>query len=221
MYYVTMTDTFMSGWGEAENKINKLILVCENKDEAQIVFNNASNRGDMEDVEIVNIKPSYPKGKYLTQLKTKEVYPSWYKEGYFKKEVIEYDKQAYYDMLNDLNSRYLHETKFNVTQTLAKYIDKEEMSVFHNMPLGNNKHTVSITSIKSAINSMIYLDTDGLKEKMSHREGEMLKQLEAVTVTDHENGIITINLHSSQLDYTVEVVVSDESHGMKRGLITG
>ena len=40
-YYVTMTDKFMSGWGYAENKINKLIFICDNYKDAKIVFNNS------------------------------------------------------------------------------------------------------------------------------------------------------------------------------------
>ena len=28
IYYVTMTDRFMTGWGEAKDKINKLVFVC-------------------------------------------------------------------------------------------------------------------------------------------------------------------------------------------------
>jgi len=29
MYYVTMTDSFMGGWGTAEGKINKLVFECK------------------------------------------------------------------------------------------------------------------------------------------------------------------------------------------------
>ena len=28
--YVSMTDKFLSGWGLANNKIDKLVIVCEN-----------------------------------------------------------------------------------------------------------------------------------------------------------------------------------------------
>ena len=35
MYYVTATDKFMSGWGLAENKTNKVVVVCENWQEAR------------------------------------------------------------------------------------------------------------------------------------------------------------------------------------------
>jgi len=35
MLYVTMTDKFMSGWGMAEGKTNKLVLECKNLHEAK------------------------------------------------------------------------------------------------------------------------------------------------------------------------------------------
>ena len=83
--YVTMTDSFMSGWGKAEGKINKLIFECENRQEAEIVKENAENRGDQKYINISYNKPYYNPKKYLAQTKTKADYPEWYKQGYFKK----------------------------------------------------------------------------------------------------------------------------------------
>jgi len=34
MYYVTMTDKFMSGWGQAHGKINKMVVECDTYEEA-------------------------------------------------------------------------------------------------------------------------------------------------------------------------------------------
>jgi hypothetical protein len=85
MVYVTMTDKFMSGWGKAENKINKLIFECENREEANIVMDNAASRGDMKHINMSFKKPYYSSSRYYAQTKTKEEYESWYKEGYFKK----------------------------------------------------------------------------------------------------------------------------------------
>jgi hypothetical protein len=84
MLYVTMTDKFMSGWGKADGKINKLIFVCENFEEASIVAENASNRGDMKHINICTKKPYYNKERYFVEVKTKTEYPSWYQRGYFK-----------------------------------------------------------------------------------------------------------------------------------------
>lgn len=83
-YYVTMTDKFMSGWGMANGKINKLIFECETMEEAKIVAENAENRSDQKYINICTKKPYYNSSKYYPQIKTKEEYSSWYKPGYFK-----------------------------------------------------------------------------------------------------------------------------------------
>lgn len=83
--YVTMTDKFMSGWGMAKGKINKLIFECDNYQEAIIVANNAESRGDQKYINICSKKPHYNSEKYFAQYKTKEDYPAWYKEGYFQR----------------------------------------------------------------------------------------------------------------------------------------
>ena len=37
MYYVTMIDNFMSGWGMAKGKTNRLVITCETMTEAMTV----------------------------------------------------------------------------------------------------------------------------------------------------------------------------------------
>lgn len=83
MIYVTMTDSFMSGWGMAKGTINKLIFECENMKEARIVEENANNRSEMKYVNIRMTKPYYNSNKYYAQTKTKEDYPKWYEKGAF------------------------------------------------------------------------------------------------------------------------------------------
>lgn len=83
MIYVTMTDKFMSGWGEARDKINKLVFECKDMTEAMIVEQNAQNRSDQKYINIRSTKPYYNNDRCYVQFKTKEDYPSWYKEGYF------------------------------------------------------------------------------------------------------------------------------------------
>lgn len=85
MYYVTMTDKFMSGWGHARGKINKLVFECESFQEALIVMENAENRTDQKHINYRDTKPYFSPKKYLVQIKTKADYPSWYKPGYFKR----------------------------------------------------------------------------------------------------------------------------------------
>jgi len=81
--YVTMSDNFMSGWGKSKDKTNKLIFICDNYQEAEIVKNNAEARRDMRYVNITDTKPYYKKEHYLVQYKDKTIYPDWYKRGYF------------------------------------------------------------------------------------------------------------------------------------------
>ena len=82
-YYVTMTDKALSGWGYAEGKINKLIFLCKDMDEAEIVEHNARNRLDMKYINICVKFPYYNKGRYYAQVKTIDDYPNFYKPGYF------------------------------------------------------------------------------------------------------------------------------------------
>jgi hypothetical protein len=84
IYYVTMTDSFMSGWGEANGRINKLVFVCQGYEEAQIVEDNAQNRTEMKYINICANKPYYNKRDYLTQYKTKADYGYWYVKNYFR-----------------------------------------------------------------------------------------------------------------------------------------
>lgn len=94
MVYVTMTDTFLSGWGPASDLINKLIFECENLEEARVVRDNAKSRTDMQRVNICHNKPSYYRvthgpdyelDNYYVQIKTCKTYDSWYKPGFFRK----------------------------------------------------------------------------------------------------------------------------------------
>lgn len=84
-HWVTMTDRFMSGWGHSEDKINKLILSCDSHAEALIVAENAENRSDMEDIEILNSEPSYLDDKFFVNYHGKDQgdYLSWFKPGWF------------------------------------------------------------------------------------------------------------------------------------------
>ncbi len=82
--YVSMNDTAMSGWGEAEGKTNRVVFICDDLDEAKIVEQNAEARSDMKYININLEKPRYSKQKYLVQWKTKDDYPAWYRPGAFK-----------------------------------------------------------------------------------------------------------------------------------------
>lgn len=78
-YYVTMTDRYLSGWGHARGKTNKLVIACDTYDEAQIVSHNASVRGEMKYINICIKKPSYNDRDYLTTWGTKATHGTWFK----------------------------------------------------------------------------------------------------------------------------------------------
>lgn len=69
MYYVTMTDRFMSGWGRAENRINKFVVECDTMMQAEQIYSAARRRSEMRYVNISLKKPSYNSKRYLTSLR--------------------------------------------------------------------------------------------------------------------------------------------------------
>ena len=82
--YVTMTDTFLSGWGKAEGKICKFVYECDNWEQAEIVEQNAKSRTDTKYVNICINKPHYNSKRYLVQEKDKTNSSIWYKPNAFK-----------------------------------------------------------------------------------------------------------------------------------------
>ena len=77
-YYVTMTDKFMSGWGYAKDKINKLVIECDSMKEAFIIEKNANDRSEMKHINIVSKKPYYSKDRYYTSYHSKPDYQTWF-----------------------------------------------------------------------------------------------------------------------------------------------
>lgn len=81
MYYVTMTDKFMSGWGPARDKINKLVIECASYSEdaqiARAAHLRREMRREMRRDNIRTTKPHYGAG-VLTSWKTYgELSGSW------------------------------------------------------------------------------------------------------------------------------------------------
>ena len=54
-----MTDKFMSGWGHAQNRTNKLIIECNTIDEAAQIERAAHKRPEMKYVNICVRRPRY------------------------------------------------------------------------------------------------------------------------------------------------------------------
>ena len=58
-FYVTMTDKFMSGWGAAVNKTNKMIVECDTIEQAEQIERAARRRREMKYVNICTTRPRY------------------------------------------------------------------------------------------------------------------------------------------------------------------
>lgn len=87
-YFVTATDSYMSGWGNAQGKTNKLVFGCTSYDQAETVEGNLKARDEMKYVNICVTKPRYNERRYLVQWYFPGgEYPDFYKKGYFKPEV--------------------------------------------------------------------------------------------------------------------------------------
>lgn len=71
-WYVTCTDKYLSYWGEARNKINKLVFVCDNLTEARRVESNCQKRRDFKNINLVNNRPYYSGRTHYTEIKTKD-----------------------------------------------------------------------------------------------------------------------------------------------------
>lgn len=79
MFYVTMTDKFMSGWGRARGKTNKLVISCNTYDEAETVAANARNRSEMKYVNICENKPRYDDRYFVSwHGREQDDYESWF-----------------------------------------------------------------------------------------------------------------------------------------------
>lgn len=78
-FYVVANDTFMSGWGKAEGKVNTVILPCANRAEADAVARYARSRDEMTSIRILESKPSLDSGTVYS-LMTRGKALAWYPE---------------------------------------------------------------------------------------------------------------------------------------------
>lgn len=78
--YVTMRDTFLSGWGQAEGRAARFVAVCDSQDEAEVVAANAQARGDQVDVEIHDTLPALDAGSRWG-LMTRDGNSPWWTPG--------------------------------------------------------------------------------------------------------------------------------------------
>ncbi len=67
--FVTMTDKFMSGWGGSSGKINKYVVECSNREQADQIVAAARRRSEMKYINMVSRLPKYPESKYVVSLR--------------------------------------------------------------------------------------------------------------------------------------------------------
>lgn len=103
------------------------------------------------------------------------------------------------------------------------YVTQDEVPLIANFSLGSkaNKHGLTKNAVRSTISAMVYSATNNYEYELTHREAEMLKKVELVSLIDHENGYVELMLYSTKLNYSVGLLVSERYGQMKRGTITG
>lgn len=70
-YFVTMTDAMLSGWGNADGKTAKRIVLCKTFRDAQIIvsgLNNCKNRNGMRYINIACKFPKYSENRYTVSI---------------------------------------------------------------------------------------------------------------------------------------------------------
>lgn len=63
--FVTMTDKFMSGWGCAANKIAKRVIICPDRQSAELIKDRLINpKHGMKNVNVTYSLPYYSASRY-------------------------------------------------------------------------------------------------------------------------------------------------------------
>lgn len=74
-----MNDKFMSGWGCAQNKINKLVIECDTWEDAQTIKRNAMKREEMKYISVSSRFPALKSYHYLSLKKFEDLGEIWTK----------------------------------------------------------------------------------------------------------------------------------------------
>lgn len=76
-WYVSMNDSFMSGWGRAKGLTNRLVIVCENRDQALMIVRAAEKRQEMKYINVSLCKPR-ERSHWLISWKSFEEMSGWH-----------------------------------------------------------------------------------------------------------------------------------------------
>lgn len=79
-FYVIMIDRFMSGWGKADGKKNRLIIECDSLSVAEGIALAAKNRDEMKNIRVSELLPQSSPRQYIVSTKKAEVdlWGPWY-----------------------------------------------------------------------------------------------------------------------------------------------
>lgn len=77
MFYVRMTDKFMSGWGMAKGIKNVLVIECDTLLQANAIEVAAHHRNEMIYINVTETKPRSRPGQLLTWKKFSDMGGTW------------------------------------------------------------------------------------------------------------------------------------------------
>ena len=77
LYWVTMTDTYLSGWGAAKGKTARLLVECDTYEQATIIAANAAKRSEMKRIVICVHRPRPLRSHVVTYQKFNELGEIW------------------------------------------------------------------------------------------------------------------------------------------------
>lgn len=77
-FYVTMIDRFMSGWGKAEYKKNRLTIACDSLAIAEGIAQAARQRDEMKFIRITETKPVRKAGEIQTEKTMNDLWGPWF-----------------------------------------------------------------------------------------------------------------------------------------------
>lgn len=67
MFYVSMTDSFLSGWGGAVGKKAILVICCDTPEKMDIALEFGRKRPEMTNIKTSSVKPFYGSDRYTVE----------------------------------------------------------------------------------------------------------------------------------------------------------
>ena len=77
--FVRMTDSFLSGWGNASGKKNVYVVECETEEQANKIISAAEKRSEMKRVQLCLYFPRAREGVVYTHRLFSQLGPIWQK----------------------------------------------------------------------------------------------------------------------------------------------